>query len=367
MIFERTNGSFDAEFRILIEIMDDNGNLIARDIKDNSLRVNSFEETNDPKLILQDYLDFNLRPGKYKVSAVISDRNSSGERPLKPIDIDLKNADDMKVLEPIVVRIRKLECNGIESFVLANSGGKVPFSNENFNLIIPVADTSITNLDFIMLNNGEEIASGNLVNGTVEGFQIQKCEQNLFLTKTMDKLITRNFTIEYINEKLNEGNLVLKLKNEEKDFEKEISINVVWFNKPLTLFNPENAIELLSYIESESVVDSLLSEDEDEYPKVLQNYWSKFDPTPETTFNEIMFEYYSRADFTVREFSSITNNNGSKSDRGMVYIKFGKPDKIDRQSNSQGEVIEIWTYAASQRTFSFIDKIGTGNFTLIEN
>jgi hypothetical protein len=51
----------------------------------------------------------------------------------------------------------------------------------------------------------------------------------------------------------------------------------------------------------------------------------------------------------------------------MVYIKFGKPEKIERTSNPQGLVVETWTYLNPDRTFSFIDKKGTGNFTLIED
>ena len=80
-----------------------------------------------------------------------------------------------------------------------------------------------------------------------------------------------------------------------------------------------------------------------------------------------MYEFYSRVDYAMKEFNSISNNNGAKSDRGVVYIRFGKPDKIDRTSTSQGEVIEIWTYSNPQRKFTFIDKIGTGNFTLTDN
>jgi GWxTD domain-containing protein len=99
----------------------------------------------------------------------------------------------------------------------------------------------------------------------------------------------------------------------------------------------------------------------------LQNYWKKFDPTPESSFNEIMLEYYSRIDYAMKEFSSLGNNNGAKSDRGEVYIRYGQPNKLDRTSTSLGEVIEIWTYSNPQRKFTFIDKIGTGNFTLTEN
>ena len=367
LIFERNNDIFEAAFRIMVEIKDEDDNLITRDIKDNDLIVGNFDETNNPRLVLQDYLQFVVKPGDYKINAIISDRNSSGERPLNPFDIDLKKINEVKVLDPLVVNSNKMECNGSDAFVLANSGGKIPFSNEEFDLVIPIVDTTLNELDIVLENNGKEIFSGKLENPQVNGIDINKCDQSLVLVESPTHLKTRNFTVKDVNKKLNEGVLVLKIKNDEKDLDEEINMNVIWFNKPLSLYNPEKAIELLSYIETESVVDSLLNEDEDDYPMVLQNYWSKFDPTPETSFNEIMFEYYSRADYAIKEFSSITNNNGAKSDRGMVYMKFGKPDKVDRHSSAQGEVVEVWTYSGPERNFTFIDKIGTGNFTLIEN
>jgi len=367
MIFERNNGSFEAEFRIQIEIKDDDGKLIARDIKDSKLTVGSFEATNNPELLLQDYLGFKVKPDKYIVSATIFDRKSAGERPLRPTQVDLDTSQQMKILHPIVVLSEEVICDSANSTVLANAGGKIPFSNEDYNLIIPIIDTSVTNLEFSLENNNEIVLEDTIDESIVSKLDIVKCEDYLLLTESTDSILTRSFVINNINKKLNEGELVLKIRNEDKDLDEEIKLNVVWFKKPLTLYDPEKAIELLTYFESESVVDELLSEDEDEYPKVLQNYWKKFDPTPETSFNEIMDEYYTRADYAIREFSSITNNNGAKSDRGMVYIKFGKPDKIDRTSNSQGQVIELWTYNGSQNKFTFIDKIGTGNFTLIEN
>ncbi|MCK7522798.1 MAG: GWxTD domain-containing protein [Ignavibacteriales bacterium] len=67
----------------------------------------------------------------------------------------------------------------------------------------------------------------------------------------------------------------------------------------------------------------------------------------------------ARVDYAVKEFKGIGKGNGAKTDRGVVYIKFGKPEKIERSSNPQGQVMEIWTYSNPERKFTFIDKKGT--------
>ncbi len=367
LVFARNEESYEASFRIIVEISDKDGKLVARDIKDSKISVNSFEATDDLDVFLQDYLSFKIKPGDYKAAAIISDMNSTGDRPLKPIELKLGNKENNLVLNPLVINSQEVTCNDESAFILANSGGNVPFSVESFNLVIPVSDTLITEIDVTLENNDEVVYSGKVEESYVLPIGITSCEDNILVSTMPENRLIRNFIIKNVNQKLNEGDLVLTIKNEEKEIDEKINLNVVWFNKPFSLLNPEKAIEFLSYIESDSVVSELLDEDESDYPKVLNNFWAKFDPSPETTFNEIMFEYYSRVDYAIREFKSITNNNGAKTDRGMVYIKFGNADKIERTSTSQGQVIEVWTYSKSQRSFSFIDKTGTGNFTLTEN
>jgi GWxTD domain-containing protein len=367
LVFEREEESYKASFRVIVEISDKDGKLVAREIKDRKVTVYSFEATNEPNIFLQDYLSFNLKPDDYNVVAIISDMNSTGDLPLKPIELKLGNNQSNLVLHPLVINSKKMTCNDEEAYILANSSGNIPFSIESFNLVIPVRDTLITEIDVTLENNDEIVFSGKIDKSYVLPIGINNCEDNILLTTIPENKLLRNFIFKNVNQKLNEGSLVISIKNEEKEIDDKINLDVVWFNKPFSLLNPEKAIEFLSYIESDSVISELLDEDESEYPKVLNNFWAKFDPTPKTAFNEIMFEYYNRVDYAIKEFKSITNNNGAKTDRGMVYIKLGKPDKIERTSTLQGQVIEVWTYLKPQRSFSFIDKRGTGNFTLTEN
>jgi GWxTD domain-containing protein len=78
-----------------------------------------------------------------------------------------------------------------------------------------------------------------------------------------------------------------------------------------------------------------------------------------------MEEFYSRIDYAAMEFRGITKNNGLSTDRGKVYIRYGKPDEIERSSNDLGYVVETWIYSTPNQKFVFVDQQGTGNFILI--
>jgi GWxTD domain-containing protein len=367
LVFERNEEAFNAGFRVTVEILDDDSKLVTRDIKDSKLTVNNFEATNDFNLFLQDFLNFKLKTGEYKITALISDMNSTGELQLEPIKLNLEEYKDKLVQHPLVISSQEIMCNDKKNFILANSGGNIPFSSDKFHLVIPISDTLVNEIDVIIENNDEVIISTKLNESYVIPIGIAECEKHLSVTTNPETILLRNFILRNVNDKLIEGELTLKVTNEEKSINEKYHSNIVWFNKPFSLMDPEKAIEFLNFVESDSVIYSLLNSSSSDYPKILTDYWAKFDPTPETTYNEVMFEYYTRVDYAIKEFKGIGKGNGAKSDRGVVYIRFGKPDKVERSSNPQGQVMEIWSYSKPERKFTFVDKKGTGNFSLTEN
>ena len=127
--------------------------------------------------------------------------------------------------------------------------------------------------------------------------------------------------------------------------------------------NPEFSIRILKYITGEDEINKMLSVKEKFYTKELYKFWKKYDPTPYTQFNEVMSEYYKIVDYTAKHFSSISNKKGFESDRGKLYIQFGEPKRIERSSNNEGKVVETWYYD-KQKRFIFVDKLGTGDFSL---
>ncbi len=69
-----------------------------------------------------------------------------------------------------------------------------------------------------------------------------------------------------------------------------------------------------------------LSNDE-ERDQFIENFWARRDPTPDTLENEYKEEHYRRIAYANEHFAA--GIPGWKTDRGRIYIVFGKPDEID--------------------------------------
>ena len=77
-----------------------------------------------------------------------------------------------------------------------------------------------------------------------------------------------------------------------------------------------------------------------------------------------MKEYYSRIDYSMKNFSSISGRKGIDTDRGKIFILYGKPSETERSSDQLGKVVETWVYKNPYRKFIFVDETGTGEYKL---
>ena len=69
-----------------------------------------------------------------------------------------------------------------------------------------------------------------------------------------------------------------------------------------------------------------LSNDE-ERDAFIENFWLRRDPTPDTAENEFKEEHYRRIAYANEHFAA--GIPGWRTDRGRIYIMYGKPDEID--------------------------------------
>ncbi len=266
---------------------------------------------------------------------------------------------------PIIVNSQKVSSNMKEYYELTNFGGSIPFDENSYDLIIPVSDTSLSKIDLVMLNNKDTISSSEVSEYFNSSLSLILDNDKILLNSSKDNYQTKNFVIKNFSSKIYEGDLALIVSDGiDKKSKKIFNLNVRWFNKPVSLMDPEYAIKSLKYADDKKVIDKLLDAKDDDYPKELFKYWTKNDPTPKTAYNPLMREYYSRVDYAAKNFSTISGKSGVDTDRGKIFIQFGKPLKIDRNSNDKGKIVETWIYENPKRKFIFTDLTGTGNFSL---
>ncbi|MEC7822400.1 MAG: GWxTD domain-containing protein [Candidatus Neomarinimicrobiota bacterium] len=128
--------------------------------------------------------------------------------------------------------------------------------------------------------------------------------------------------------------------------------------------NIDLALSQMVYILTTEERKELKNLKQSEKENFFKKAWARRDPKPETKVNELMDEYYARVQFTEENFSRGTSG-GWRSDMGMIFILFGKPDDIQKYSSIQSNyTYETWYYFSIGEEFAFIDDYGFGDYRL---
>ena len=105
-------------------------------------------------------------------------------------------------------------------------------------------------------------------------------------------------------------------------------------------------------------------ETDDERQNFIEAFWMRRDPTPDTIENEFREEHYRRIAWANDRFAS--GIPGWKTDRGMVYIKFGAPDEREEHptgGNYNRTIAEgggnTTTYPFERWRYRYLEGVGT--------
>ena len=98
----------------------------------------------------------------------------------------------------------------------------------------------------------------------------------------------------------------------------------VELSKPYKKWLEEDVVYIIT--DEERAAFRQLSNDE-ERDNFIEAFWQRRDPTPDTEENEYKEEHYQRIAYANEHFAA--GVPGWKTDRGRIYIVYGKPDEID--------------------------------------
>lgn len=106
-------------------------------------------------------------------------------------------------------------------------------------------------------------------------------------------------------------------KKNERALKQELS-------KPYKKWLDEDVVYIIT--DEERAAFKQLSNDE-ERDNFIEAFWQRRDPTPDTEENEFKEEHYQRIAYANEHFAA--GVPGWRTDRGRIYIVFGKPDEIE--------------------------------------
>lgn len=108
-------------------------------------------------------------------------------------------------------------------------------------------------------------------------------------------------------------------------------------------------IGAISRIATPEEVQSYLALRDDEAARAfVESFWQRRDPAPDRPGNPLRETFDERSAAADRSYSE-AGFQGRRTDRGTIYILYGRPTKVDFEvSPTPGDSpIEVWTYDAS--------------------
>jgi len=141
---------------------------------------------------------------------------------------------------------------------------------------------------------------------------------------------------------------------------------LVSFSDQWAITNYDQMISLLRYFERQDWVDKLRHATPDQRPAVWQQFYKATDPVELTPENEALDGYFRRVQIANQRFRE-AGEPGWLTDRGEVFITLGEPDDVfDFTSDVSRSGIRgvRWTYREQRLTLFFQDNTGFGRFRL---
>jgi GWxTD domain-containing protein len=200
-------------------------------------------------------------------------------------------------------------------------------------------------------------------------YQIVDPKNKILFRKHLRILTTRNyfadsFALDGTDLPPDQFTLLLQIRQKERSTTRSKHFFVQWRGIPKYITDLRVAAEQMVYLLGAEELRKWREANDQQLKEYFLTFWQKQDPAPETEENERLEEYFRRVAYANQNFK-VLKREGWRTDRGMVYIKYGTPDEVDRQPFSGGyKPYEIWYYNERRFRVVFIDETGFGDYRI---
>ncbi len=374
------DGKFATDLTFTTEVLQKNV-AVTRRIRRKIVTVNSHEETLNRTEFVETIFILPLKKGDYEVAVEVT--NNDLQKSLRMERQSLKLSAEpvtskqggMKASQLLFIDRPKITSDSVGIEPLGVSGNGVFGRDFLAMLYIHLDSDSLREVSYQLFEKQDQreipISSGKLsANNLFYITALRESPEEARLIAERGKKATGELLafIDFNAKAIANARYVLKVtavseKGGTVEVKKEF--DNAWINMPYPLYDIELAVRLMEGIMITSdEVGKLTDGNPAEQRRKFLAFWKAQDPTPDTEFNEALEEYFRRVDYTF--FNFYTNREyGWRTDRGRIYIRYGKPTEVLREFPANRPTREIWIYKNLNKRFVFSDITNTGNYELV--
>lgn len=373
-------GNYKADVAVSIELRDSVGVIRQRAQFRDVAYTTTFEETNNKNTYHYGWSEIVVGPGTYTITVELKAPKESSNRRYKLPTVSWKSRRNERMLTSPVFTAGSVG-NNQSSFLPFIFNNNLPFSDADVSMVMCMSDSLPVTYDYKIEQlpwDSRDIRwwRVNEVNGTAtsSGKEYPKISTNSYAKQVEFDLVPRSYSVASMSllridipvTSLVPARYMLTLVERGTNDSIKVNFQINWETMPFSLRTLSYAREILRYICPDDVIDDLSSGSDAESRQRLMEWWKAHDPSPATTYNEKLAEYYKRVDAAVSAFAGINEPDGAQTDRGRVYVLFGPPASAEKKLNS-GKGSEVWTYTSGvKQTFVFeITDKGTYKLTSV--
>lgn len=360
LFFVKSGDIYSANFTITASVYNENGDKIKEETREKSILEKDYYITQGGRANFSySQIIFHIPRGKYNIVVQVYDTYSK-KTYQKSRNITALNFSDYLFAISSLLIASSIEQSGDRNIVTPHLSDNVGDLSDGFFIFFETYNsTAIDSADFVyeIYDNKNKLVERSK---KTRLYVKDSIKQHYIKIPFLNISSKDSYTIKLLALNKSESltyseNDILALSERSIRFEKTLSSYI--------MEDLDKAITQLRYVANQSEIDYINSaENKTEKERRFIEFWKNLDPSPNTERNEAFEQYYSRIEYANKVFRSYTE--GWRTDKGMVYIIFGRPINEERYGTmSDGRILERWTYSNGKQ-FIFIDNSGFGDFRL---
>lgn len=347
-----------AEFGVDLSVSDNENKNVIQKSWTTEAKIDS-APTGMKAMVLYDKWGQEFKPGNYKISVKINDKNGKNSGDAE-FNVNIPSIDSTNLTSSQIEFVSSIKDQNIISNPSRRYGILNPLMYVYYELY-NISDTANGKID---VTYSVEDTLNNVVK-TLPEISLEKNGHSMSLAHGINVAAVPTGVY----------SLVSKITEQPENKSITISrsfeiIQMDYMNKVplLTAEQIKTAENYLKYIATPKEYETFTRLNIRGKSQFLMNFWNDHDPTPGTAKNEYLDQIQQRYKFANEKFGW-GKTEGWNTDRGRILIKYGQPNEIERHYlEPETDSYEVWYYHQNRNyEFDFADIHDNGDFVLLNS